>query len=206
MKCLQTDVKRGLLDNLPAVVDLTDKTGHLVLVVNGGFTTPTADTDIATHVLVEDGAIGDIVSALPLTALDQVRAVAKGAGNQGDNLVLALVATAGDRGKLRVLPATPGVYVQIGRAEEDFVDGQHLKFRPLIKLIIVPSVVAAPAAAAPADGVFAALNSTAVNPTKADFDALLVQLELLNDSHIATVAKLTAMHTAAVANGQVVIA
>lgn len=206
MKCLQTDIKHGLLDNLPATVDLTDKTGHLVLVVDGGIRTPTADTEVATHVLVEDGAVGEIVSALPLTALSQVRAVAKGAGNQGDNLVLALVATAADRGKLRALPADPGVYLQIGRAEEDFVDGQHLKFRPLLRVVVVPSVVTAPAAGLPADGVFAGLNSTAVNPTKADFDALLAQCEILCDSHRALGTKVTAIHTALVANGQLAVA
>lgn len=65
----------------------------------------------------------------------------------------------------------------------------------------VPSVVAAPAVAAPANGVFAGLNSTAVNPTKADFDALLAQCEILRDSHAALVAEVTAIHTAAVTAG-----
>lgn len=65
----------------------------------------------------------------------------------------------------------------------------------------VATLVAAPAAGLPANGVFAALNSTAVNPTKADFDALLAQCEILSDSHRALVASVTSLHTASVAAG-----
>lgn len=79
-----------------------------------------------------------------------------------------------------------------------------LVYRPVVAPAV--TVVAAPAAAAPADGVFAALNSTAVAPIKADFDALLAQCEILRDSHAALVTKVTAMHAADVTQGVITAA
>jgi hypothetical protein len=167
---------------------------------------PTTINDLPLYLLNEEGIDASLVAVEPLAeGGPSRRVVLKGTCNPGDALVLAAIAGA-DAGKVRALPATAGVFIQVGTAEEKGIDTQHVLLRPTLKLLVVPSVVAAPAAAAPIAGVFAGLNSTAVNPTKADFDALLAQCEILALSHIALRDKATAMHTAAVANGQLVIA
>lgn len=109
----------------------------------------------------------------------------------------------GTGGKVITRPTSGGIHRTLGRklGQGSSASGDIIEILDVMEDAKVATVVAAPAAAAPDDGVFAALNSTAVNPTKADFDALLVQLEILNDSHIATVAKLTELHTACVAAG-----
>lgn len=183
--------------------------GRLVKVVDGGsipeLLLPEAITDPCLFV-VGDGAALDLQSdVIPLVPGEEVRIRLNGVVAAGAILVLEAIAGA-NIGKVRTVPAVAGVYFSPGTAAEDGVDEQLLKINPLPRLIVVPSVVTAPAAAAPADGVFAALNSTAVNPTKADFDALLAQCEILRDSHAALVAKVTSIHTAGVANGQIVIA
>jgi hypothetical protein len=62
----------------------------------------------------------------------------------------------------------------------------------LTRVEINPGLAGA-AAVLPADGVLAALNSTAVNPTKSDFDALLAQVEILRDSVAALAVTVAAL-------------
>ena len=54
----------------------------------------------------------------------------KGTCNPGDVLVLADVATAADKGKVRTLPAAAGTYRVLGIAEQAGVDGQSVLARP----------------------------------------------------------------------------
>ena len=178
---------------------LTDMEGRLVKVVDGGsipeLLLPEAVTDVCLHV-VGDGAAVDLPSdVIPLVVGEQVRIRLNGVVVAGVALILEAIAGA-NIGKVRTLTgAAAGVYFSPGIAAEDGVDEQLVKVDPLPRMIVVPDAVAAPAATAPADGIFAALNSTAVNPTKADFDALLAQCEILRDSVAVTRGELAALIT-----------
>jgi hypothetical protein len=96
-----------------------------------------------------------------------------GVAAQGDKLIGA------SGGKAVKLPTTPGKYRVIGRkltygnsANNDVVECSD---QP--EWVVVPTVVAL----GNVNGVIGALNSTAVNPTKSDFDALLAATETLAD-------------------------
>ena len=56
----------------------------------------------------------------------------KGTCNPGDVLVLADVATAADKGKVRTLPTAAGTYRGLGIAEQVGVDGQLVLVRPAL--------------------------------------------------------------------------
>jgi|GEM_PF-628344 len=123
--------------------DLTASNAHLVKLADGGSVAeavlPTSVADLALYV-VGDGGIEDEDShIIPLEPGRQVRIRVKGTGNAGDVLVLADPSTAVDKGKLRTLPVTAGTYFSAGIAEEDFVDGQLVKIRPLPRLVRVAS-------------------------------------------------------------------
>lgn len=195
---------------------------------------PTSINQVPLYLINEEGADAALVAIEPLAEGGPARrAVLKGACNPGDVLVLAAIAGA-DAGKIRALPADAGVYVQLGVAEEVGVDTQHLLFRPTLKLIVVPTVVAAPGAATStngaaalaipgaltsADGIAAAaaadLAALAAEAEKIGDDVravhaamLLAQAETekIGDDARAALAKIAAIHTALVANGQLVIA
>lgn len=135
----QSNTKPGPF-NVIAAVSLAGLEGRIVkLATSGGVlqATPlTALTDLALYVLVDlltgGGAAGSQVTVRPLAPDEQIRIVAKGTGSAGATLVNAdPTASSGvDAGKLRAVPATPGIYVQGGFAEEDFVDGQLVLVRP----------------------------------------------------------------------------
>ena len=93
-------------------------------------TLPAANSDHVPYLLIEGGADGGLVSVRPVQADRNVRVVLKGTCNPGDVLVLADVATAADKGKVRVLPAAAGTYRGIGIAEQAGVDGQLVLVRP----------------------------------------------------------------------------
>jgi hypothetical protein len=78
-------------------------------------------------------------------------------------------------------------------------------FRPVATA--APSVVTAPGALTETSaGTIAGLNSTAVNPTKADYDLLLAEAGKLQADFYADHTKLAALHTALVAQGILAIA
>jgi hypothetical protein len=91
---------------------------------------PAANSDFALYVLTEGGSDGELVAVRPLQPDRNVRLALKGACNPGDVLVLADVATAADKGKVRVLPAVAGTYRGLGIAEQVGVDGQAVLVRP----------------------------------------------------------------------------
>ena len=117
-----------------AGADLTGMEDRLVVMgQNAGVaqvTLPAANSDLALYVLTEDGESGDLVAVRPLQPDRNVRVVLKGTCNPGDVLVLADVAVAVDKGKVRVLPVAPGTYRGLGIAEQVGVDGQLVLVRP----------------------------------------------------------------------------
>jgi hypothetical protein len=95
-------------------------------------TLPAANDDYALYVLLEGGADAALVSVRPIEAGRTVRVPLKGTCNPGDVLVLADIATAADKGKVRVLPAAPGTYRGLAIAEQVGVDGQLVLARPAL--------------------------------------------------------------------------
>jgi hypothetical protein len=93
---------------------------------------PAANSDYALYVVLEGGADAALVSVRPVEVGRTVRVSLKGTCNPGDVLILADVATAADKGKVRALPATPGTYRGLGIAEEVGVDGQLVLIRPAL--------------------------------------------------------------------------
>ena len=91
---------------------------------------PGANSDLALYILMEDGADGKLVTVRPVQPDRNVRLILKGTCNPGDVMVLADVATAADKGKVRVLPAAAGTYRGLGIAEQVGVDGQLVLVRP----------------------------------------------------------------------------
>ena len=119
-----------------AGADLTGMQDRLVVLGNNAgvpvVNVPAANADPAVYLLLEAGAAGVAVVVRPLDGSRNARVVLKGACNPGDLLVLADVATAADKGKVRVLPATAGTYRVLGIAEQVGVDGQLVLVRPAV--------------------------------------------------------------------------
>ena len=138
----QTNTRSGDIP-VTAGEDLTGKEDRLVKVANDSGQTvaklPEANSDLALFVLIE-GAEADKTAALrPLSPERNVRLPLKGTCNPGDTLVLADVATAADKGKVRALPAAAGTYRGLAIAEQAGVDGQLVLARPAaIGNIVVP--------------------------------------------------------------------
>ena len=114
--------------------DLTGKEGCLVRMGHDTgvpeVTLPAANSDLALYILMEDGADGKLVTVRPVQPDRNVRLILKGTCNPGDVMVLADVATAADKGKVRVLPVAAGTYRGLGIAEQVGVDGQLVLVRP----------------------------------------------------------------------------
>lgn len=142
MDTIQSNTIRGALA-VNSSEDLSLKNGYLVKLIDGGSIAeaalPEAITDLALY-LVTDGVEEDDYSTInPLDPDKQCRVKAKGSGSAGAVLVLADPSTAADAGKVRALPSTGGLYFSPGIAEEDFVDGQLVKTRPLPRIVRVAS-------------------------------------------------------------------
>ena len=114
--------------------DLTGMEGRLVVVTHDSGVAevklPAANTDYALYVLLEDGADAASVNVRPIDAGRNIRVRLDGTCNPGDVLVLADVATAADKGKVRVLPEDAGTYRGLAIAEEAGVDEQLVLCRP----------------------------------------------------------------------------
>lgn len=123
--------------------DLTGKEGLLCRLINNAgkpnVKLPDANTDRVNFIVDDGGAVASNVSIDPLTRTRQYRTTVKDGGETGDILVLADVATAADRGKLRKLPAAAGTYYAVGVAEDHYVAGQSVLWRPVGReAIVVP--------------------------------------------------------------------
>ncbi len=93
---------------------------------------PAANSDYALYVVLEGGADAALVSVRPIEVGRTVRVALKGTCNPGDVMVLADVATAADKGKVRALPAAAGTYRGLGIAEQVGVEGQLVLIRPTL--------------------------------------------------------------------------
>ena len=93
-------------------------------------TLPGANSDHVPYVLIEGDADAKLVSVRPMQGDRNVRITLKGTCNPGDVMVLADVATAADKGKVRALPVAAGTYRGLGIAEQVGVDGQLVLIRP----------------------------------------------------------------------------
>ncbi|MGH8018658.1 MAG: hypothetical protein ACREIA_10250 [Opitutaceae bacterium] len=122
---------------------LTDKEGYLVNVVDGGsipeLALPTAVTDVSLFVVTDGNALDEESDVIPVVPGAEIRIKAKSTGSAGAILVHADPSTAADKGKVRAIPATAGLYFSPGVAAEDFVDGQLVKVNPLPRIVNVES-------------------------------------------------------------------
>lgn len=129
----QTNTRKG---DIPVIAgeDLTGKNNYLAKIANNSGAPiallPTANSDLALYVVVDENDIGELVALRPLTPDQNIRVVLKGTCVPGDIVVLADTGTAEDKGKVRALPASAGTYRGLGIAEEAGVDGQELLVRP----------------------------------------------------------------------------
>lgn len=134
----QSNTKRGLIV-LPAFDDLTAKEGYLVKIVDDSNVAkaalPDDEADETLYIVETGGAADADVQLLPLDPGTNMRAVATGTGNAGERLALA--DPAANAGEVETLSATADTYFSPGIAEEDFVDGQLVRFRPAPKEIVV---------------------------------------------------------------------
>ena len=129
----QTNTRVGDI-RIAAGEDLTDKEGFLVKMTHDSSVPevllPAANTDYALYVVTDGAADTENVSLQPIEARRNMRVKLNGTCDPGDVLVLADVATAADKGKLRALPAAAGTYRGLAIAEEAGVDEQLVLCRP----------------------------------------------------------------------------
>ena len=129
----QTNTRVGDI-RVTAGEDLTGKEGFLVKLTHDTgvpeVLLPTANGDYALYVVTEGAADTENVSLRPVEAGRNIRVKLDGTCNPGDVLVLADVATAEDKGKVRALPEDAGTYRGLAIAEEAGVDGQLVLARP----------------------------------------------------------------------------
>ena len=116
--------------------DLSGKEGLLTVLTHdtgvAEVKLPAANGDYALYLLLDGAGDAEHVSVRALEMGRNVRLTLKGTCNPGDVLVLADVATAADKGKVRALPAAAGTYRGIAIAEEKGVDGQYVLTRPAL--------------------------------------------------------------------------
>jgi len=129
----QTNTRVGDIPVL-AGEDLTGMEGRLVVMTHDSGVAevklPAAITDYALYVLLEGAADAKNVGVRPIQAERNIRARLEGTCNPGDVLVLADVAVAADKGKVRALPEDAGTYRGLAIAEEAGVDEQLVLCRP----------------------------------------------------------------------------
>jgi len=91
---------------------------------------PEANSDHALYLVMEGAADAKLATVRPIQGDRNVRITLKGTCNPGDVMVLADVAMAADKGKVRALPVAAGTYRGLGIAEQVGVDGQLVLIRP----------------------------------------------------------------------------
>ena len=116
--------------------DLSGMEGRLVVMTHDSGVAevklPATNMDYAFYVLVSDAVDGVNVGVHPIEAGRNIRIRLEGVCNPGDVLVLADVATAADKGKVRALPEDVGLYWGLAIAEESGVDEQLVLCRPAL--------------------------------------------------------------------------
>ncbi|MBI5768755.1 MAG: hypothetical protein HZA93_13235 [Verrucomicrobia bacterium] len=123
--------------------DLTGKRSRLVVLTHdtgvGEVKLPTSNSALALFLLNDEAADTERVEVEPLIPGKTYRTTQKDAVNPGDELVLADVGTAADKGKLRKLPAVAGVYLRLGFAEKKCGAGELVEWRFAPELVHVAS-------------------------------------------------------------------
>ena len=137
----QTNTRVGDI-RVAAGEDLTGNEGFLVKMTHDSSVPevllPADNGDYALYVVTEGAADTENVSLRPIEAGRNIRVKLDGTCDPGDVLVLADVATAEDKGKVRALPEDAGTYRGLAIAEEAGVDGQLVLARPaMLGLITV---------------------------------------------------------------------
>ena len=131
----QTNTRVGDIRIL-AGEDLTGKEGFLVNLTHDSgvpeVLLPTSNDDYALYLVTDGAADAENVSLRPIEAGRNIRVKLDGTCNPGDVLVLADVAVAADKGKVRALPEDAGTYRGLAIAEESGVDGQLVLCRPAL--------------------------------------------------------------------------
>ncbi len=132
MNASQSDTREGRVPFL-ASVDLTNKEGYVVKLVDAvgvaKVALPTADADPVQFV-VQDGDVADAMAGcVPLSAHRNVRCVASGA------IVAGIAVAVKNGGKVQTVTGLgAGTYWIVGYAEEDAVDGQLFRVRPMPRI------------------------------------------------------------------------
>lgn len=185
----QSNTKPGAIIQAIADGALTDLEGRLLKMTGDGYSLPATVTDIALAVLLEGAAdTGNIVVA-QLTPQSEMRVRANGTGSKGDVLVLCdPTASSGvNAGKAEAIGSTQGSYFSPGIADEDFVDEQLVRIRPLPRLVVVGSAFssATPASTAPT-------NSSPYGFSQAQAQAILTNVQEMRAFMVAQGWKATA--------------
>ena len=140
MSNTQSNTRTGLVP-FPVSVDLTAKEGFLAKIVSDGgvgkAALPTAVSDEALYIIEKGQIVGEAADLTPLNPNANQRVYAVGTGSAGSAIVLSDPATPANAGKVEELPVAAGTYFSPGVAEEDFVDGQLVRFRPFPRTITV---------------------------------------------------------------------
>lgn len=170
---------------------LTGKEGYLAVLVDGGsiadLLLPTAVSQLALFIIDEGGAEDADSAVIPLVTGEERRVKANGTGSAGAILVLEDPGTPANKGKVRTIPATEGVYFSPGIAQEDFVDEQLVNMRVLPRLVFVGTAFTAATPAATA-----ATSSTPFGYTEAQANAILTNVRELRAWAVANGFKATA--------------
>lgn len=190
MSAIQTDIKAGKFP-INAGIALTDLEGRLVKLVDGGSIAevllPEAVSDLALYIVDKGGAIDTDVDVIPLTPNTQQRVRLNGTVSAGAVLVLCDPSGGTNAGKVETVPATQGLYFSPGIAEEDGVDEQLVKFRPLPRLVYVGTAFSSATPAATA-----ATNSSPYGFSQAQADAILTNVREMRAFMVAAGWKATA--------------
>jgi hypothetical protein len=185
MKVSQTNTQPGER-TFNSAVALTGLEGRLVKLADGGsipeVDLPGAVTDLALFIVTEGGALDEPSEVISLLCEGNRRVRLNGTVSAGVPLVLCdPTASSGvNAGKVETLPATAGRYFSPGVAEEDGVDEQLVRFRPMPRII---TVAAAFTGNTPANT--AATNSTPYGFSQAQADALVANVREMRAQLIA---------------------
>lgn len=125
--------------------DLTGKRSRLVVLTHDTgvpeVLLPTDNNALALFLLNDEGIDAEQVQIEQLVPGRTYRTPLEGTCNPGDELVLADVGTAADKGAIRALPATAGPYLSLGVADEVGADGQLVAWRYQPRLRFVAAEV-----------------------------------------------------------------
>jgi hypothetical protein len=128
----QSNTLNGALVLISAV-SLVGKEGTLAVLTDDGLQPP-ASRDETSLYLVTEAESASAAAVEVLQPGKNIRVRAAGSGSKGDVLILAATDGA-DAGKVVAIGSTEGRFFSPGIAEEDFVDEQLVRCRPLPRVV-----------------------------------------------------------------------